>query len=291
MSHSTPNPADAGGSSMPSSSAPSPSPEGARLDRVTVMPFSEADRAAVYRAIETRRDVRAEFLPDPIDPALLRRLLEAAHRAPSVGFMQPWNFVVVRDPGTRARVHAAFASAHAAEAALFQGERAARYRALKLEGLREAPVHVVVTCDRDRCGPVVLGRSADPATDLYSCVCAVQNLWLAARAEGIGVGWVSILDKGQARAILGIPEAIEIVAYLCLGKVDQAFASPELEQRGWRARLPLDDLIFEDGWGRPAPVPLGRSARRSDVNDRVGIGVEAAPAGGAVEQADDRQAG
>lgn len=215
--------------------------------------FAAADRAAVYRAIETRRDVRGEFLPDPIEPATLRRLLEAAHRAPSVGFMQPWNFLVARDAGVRARIHAeAFATAHEREAASFEGERGRLYRSLKLEGLREAPVHVVVTCDRDRCGPVVLGRSADPATDLYSCVCAVQNLWLAARAEGIGVGWVSILDKARLKIILGIPERIEIVAHLCVGHVARAFATPELEQRGWRDRLPLDELIFEDAWGRRA---------------------------------------
>lgn len=264
MSHSTLFPAEAGDLRAPDLSRPSDPADGPSFDRVAVEPFSPSDRAAVYRAIETRRDVRAEFLPDPIDPAVLRRLLEAAHRAPSVGFMQPWNFVVLRDPTTRARVHEAFATAHAAEAALFEGERAARYRELKLEGLREAPVHVVVTCDRDRCGPVVLGRSADPATDLYSCVCAVQNLWLAARAEGIGVGWVSILDKDRVRAILGIPEAIEIVAYLCLGKVEQAFASPELEQRGWRKRLPLDALLYEEAWGRPSS--LSGSAGRADVD-------------------------
>jgi len=218
-------------------------------------PFPEADRAAVYRAIETRRDVRGQFLPDPIEPALLRRLLEAAHRAPSVGFMQPWNFVVVRDRAVHARVHEAFGRANAAAARLFPDAAGEKYRALKLEGLREAPVHVVVTCDRERCGPVVLGRTHDPAMDLYSCVCAVQNLWLAARAEGIGVGWVSIFEKRDLREILGIPEAIEIVAYLCLGKVDKLHASPELEQRRWRSRLALDDLVFEDEWGKRMARP------------------------------------
>lgn len=237
-----PNPPEEGG---PVSSAPC-----ADLRFVDVGPFSEADRAAVYRAIETRRDVRNQFLPDPVPDAVLRRLLEAAHRAPSVGFMQPWNFVVVRDAGLKAAVHAAFERANGEAAGLFAEEAGARYRALKLEGLREAPVHVVVTCDRDRCGPVVLGRTHDAAMDLYSCVCAVQNLWLAARAEGIGVGWVSIFDKGDLRAILGIPERIEIVAYLCLGKVEKLHSSPELEQRRWRARLALDELVFEDGWGR-----------------------------------------
>lgn len=225
------------------------------LHFVDAGPFSPADRAAVYRAIETRRDVRDQFRPDPIPDDVLRRLLEAAHRAPSVGFMQPWNFVVVRDVGVKAEVHAAFARANAAATELFADAARARYRSLKLEGLREAPVLVVVTCDRDRCGPVVLGRTHDSAMDLYSCVCAVQNLWLAARAEGIGVGWVSIFEKADLRAILGIPEAIEIVAYLCLGTVATLHASPELEQRGWRSRLPLDELIFEDGWGRRGVRP------------------------------------
>ncbi len=229
--------------------APTPSST-ADLQFVEVGPFGDADRAAVYRAIETRRDVRDQFLPDPVPPDVLRRLLEAAHRAPSVGFMQPWNFLLVRDFDLRARVHGAFLSANAEAAGLFADEAGERYRALKLEGLREAPLHLVVTCDRDRCGPVVLGRTHDPAMDLYSCVCAVQNLWLAARAEGIGVGWVSILEKAELRAILAIPEAIEIVAYLCLGRVERLHSSPELEQRRWRSRLALDDLIFEDGWGR-----------------------------------------
>ena len=228
----------------------SPSSPPSEFEHVDFAPFAAAERDAVHRAIATRRDVRGEFHPDPIAPDVLRRLLEAAHRAPSVGFMQPWNFVVVRSPDEKARLHAAHLEAHAVEASLFEGDRATQHRRLKLAGLDRAPVVVVVTCDRDRCGPVVLGRTADPATDLYSCVCAVQNLWIAARAEGIGVGWVSILDKGRVRAILGIPDRIEIVAVLCLGHVREAFASPELEQRGWRRRLPLDELIFEDGWGR-----------------------------------------
>lgn len=220
------------------------------LDFVEAGPFSEAERAAVYRAITTRRDVRNEFLPEPIPDAVLRRLLMAAHHAPSVGFMQPWNFVMVRDAAVRARIHQAFQSANAVAATLFEPDVGARYRGLKLEGLAEAPIHLAVTCDRDRCGPVVVGRTHDPAMDLYSSVCAVQNLWLAARAEGIGVGWVSIFDKSDLRTILGIPEAIEIVAYLCLGKVERLHSSPELEQRRWRARLSLDDLVYEDAWGR-----------------------------------------
>ncbi|MDQ0468718.1 5,6-dimethylbenzimidazole synthase [Labrys wisconsinensis] len=213
-------------------------------------PFSDAERAALYRAIETRRDVRGEFLPRPVPDAVVRRLLEAAHHAPSVGLMQPWNFLMIRSPDTRERVRQAFEAANAEAAALFTGERAALYRALKLEGIRTAPLNICVTCDRARGGPVVLGRTHNPDMDLYSTVCAVQNLWLAARAEGIGVGWVSIFDEGRMRAILGIPAGIAIVAYLCVGYVDRLHDRPELEVRRWAKRLPLDDLVFSEAWGR-----------------------------------------
>jgi 5,6-dimethylbenzimidazole synthase len=249
---------------MPHETVPPPAgapyavpPRPAALDFVEARPFDAVDRAAVYRAITSRRDVRNEFLADPLPDELVRRLLEAAHHAPSVGFMQPWNFLLVRDPATRGRVYEAFLAADAEAAAMFEPAVGTLYRTLKLQGLVEAPVHVVVTCDRDRCGPVVIGRTHDPAMDLYSCVCAVQNLWLAARAEGIGVGWVSIFDKRELKAILGIPEAIEVVAYLCLGRVDRLHSTPELAQRGLRDRLPLDDLIFEGAWGRPPAAPLG----------------------------------
>src|SRR5947209_16666978 len=180
--------------------------------------FSQAEREAVYRAIFERRDCR-RFLPDTLPDDLVARLLAAAHRAPSVGFMQPWNFLLVRSEATRARVKAAFDRANAEAAAQFAGERGDRYRSLKLEGIVDSPLNVCVTCDRTRHGPVVLGRTAQPETDLYSTVCAVQNLWLAARAEGVGVGWVSIIEIDELRAILGIPPHVVPVAYLCLGRV------------------------------------------------------------------------
>lgn len=213
--------------------------------------FSTAERAAVYRAIHTRRDVRSQFRPDPIGEAVLRRLLEAAHHAPSVGFMQPWNFIVVTDAAVKAQVRAAFDRANAAEAAMFPDARRALYSAIKLQGISEAPVNLCITCDRSRGGPVVLGRTHNRDTDLYSTVCAVQNLWLAARAEGIGVGWVSIFHDADLRAILGLPDHVVPVAYLCLGHVRELHAEPELQARGWARRLALDDLIFADGWGRP----------------------------------------
>lgn len=210
--------------------------------------LSDQDRRGLYRAILGRRDVRGQFLPDPVAPDVLARILVAAHHAPSVGFMQPWSFVLVRSAEQRARVKAAFDRANAEAALMFEGERADKYRALKLEGILDAPVNLCVTCDRDRAGPVVLGRTHMPEMDLYSTVCAVENLWLAARAEGLGVGWVSIIDPGALRAILGLPERVVPVAYLCLGKVSHFLAQPELQDRGWRRRLPLEDLVAFDGW-------------------------------------------
>lgn len=215
---------------------------------VRAAPFSHAERAAVYRAIETRRDVRDQFLPDPLPDDLVRRLLEAAHNAPSVGFMQPWNFVLVRAEETKRRMHAAFERANAEAVAMFSGERQEQYRNLKLEGVLKAPLSICVTCDPTRGGAVVLGRTHNPRMDVYSTVCAVQNLWLAARAEGVGVGWVSIFHDSDIRAILGIPDPIEIVAWLCLGYVDELYCEPELAVKGWRQRLPLDGLVFEECW-------------------------------------------
>ncbi|ABR60404.1 5,6-dimethylbenzimidazole synthase [Sinorhizobium medicae] len=211
--------------------------------------FSPDERAAVYRAIETRRDVRDEFLPAPLPEELIARLLAAAHQAPSVGFMQPWNFVLVRRDEARDKIWHAFQRANEEAAQMFSGERQAKYRSLKLEGIRKAPLSICVTCDRTRGGAVVLGRTHNPQMDVYSTVCAVQNLWLAARAEGVGVGWVSIFHESEIKAILGIPEHIQIVAWLCLGFVDKLYREPELAAKGWRERLPLKDLVFEEGWG------------------------------------------
>ena len=169
--------------------------------------------------------------------------------------MQPWSFLVVRDQEMRRRVHDAFVKAHAEAAMMFPEEKRNVYRALKLEGIMEAPINICVTCDRDRAGPVVIGRTHIPAMDLFSSVCAVQNLWLAARAEGLGVGWVSIFDNKVVQHVLGIPENIVPVAYLCVGKVKFYHCRPELECAGWRPRLPLDSLVHFDRWGRQDAEP------------------------------------
>jgi 5,6-dimethylbenzimidazole synthase len=211
--------------------------------------FSQEERDAVYRAIFERRDVRDEFLPDDVPQETLLRILNAAHHAPSVGFMQPWNFLVIRDAAQRARVRDAFLHAVELEEKQIPQERRDQYRSLKLQGIVKAPVNICVTCDRTRFGATGLGRSQQPHMDLLSTACAVQNLWLAARVEGVGVGWVSILREEDLREILGVPEGVAIVAYLCVGRVEQTYARPELEVKRWAKRLPLQELIFEERWG------------------------------------------
>jgi 5,6-dimethylbenzimidazole synthase len=221
---------------------------------VPVTAFSEEDRAAVYRAIFTRRDVRSQFTDRPIADEVLHRLLSAAHSAPSVGFMQPWNFLILRGTAIRQQLYNAFAAANAEAVAMFPEERRSLYSDLKLQGLLQAPVTLCITCDRNRGGPVVLGRTHAPEMDLYSTVCAVQNLWLAARAEGIGVGWVSIFREGDLARLLALPDRVVPVALLCLGHVEELYDQPELQIKGWAKRIPLEDLIFEETWGRSATL-------------------------------------
>ena len=222
--------------------------------------FSCEEREAVYRAIFERRDVRKDFLPHLIPEETLRRILLAAHHAGSVGYMQPWDFLVIRHAETKRVVKNLFMQANDAAALQYRGEKSERYRGLKLEGIQEAPINICVTCTRDRGGPSVLGRATVPETDLYSTCCAIQNLWLAARAEGIGVGWVSILDYDALKEILGIPRSVWIIAYLCVGYVNGFADQPDLEKAGWRQRVPLDQLVHYEAWGN-------RTGHRSGVSD------------------------
>ncbi len=209
--------------------------------------FSPEQRSGLYRAIYERRDIRV-FRNDPVPPDMLARILRAAHHGPSVGFMQPWDFILVSDVETRVRVKDLFERERQAAAQFFDHSRRSQYLSLKLEGIMEAPVNLCVTCDPTR-GEEVLGRNSVPETDLYSTCCAVQNLWLAARAEGLGVGWVSILKLPRLRRILGIPPHVVPVAYLCLGYPVEFHARPVLQAVGWRDRLPLSDLVHYEGWG------------------------------------------
>ena len=211
--------------------------------------FTAEAQAAIYQAIFSRRDVRGQFLPKAVPDDVLSRIITAAHYAPSVGFMQPWNFLVVQSDEIKRKVHAAFAEAHAEAAEMFEGDKRATYKTLKLEGIVESPVGICITCDRERAGPVVVGRTHIKTMDLYSSVCAVQNLWLAARAEGLGVGWVSIFNQAALQDALGIPKGITPIAYLCVGYVSHFFAKPELEAAGWLPRLPIEDLVYFNRWG------------------------------------------
>ena len=210
--------------------------------------FPEEQRAGLYRAIHERRDVRSQFLPDPIAPDVLARLLQAAHHAPSVGFMQPWDFIVIDSIEVKRAVKALYDDANAEAANHYSNERAAQYRRLKLEGIVDSPINLCITCDRQRGGPHVLGRNTMLETDLFSTCLAVQNLWLAARAEGIGVGWVSIVEPVRLAQTLKLPAHVYPVAYLCLGYVSEFLPKPELEIAGWRSRLPLEQLLHGNTW-------------------------------------------
>lgn len=210
--------------------------------------FTDDERSAVYKAIMLRRDIRRQFESAPIPQDVLVRILSAAHHAGSVGFMQPWDFIVVENRETRQRVRDSFLLERDRSAQFYEGERKELYLSLKLEGILESALNLCVTCDRTRGGPHVLGRSTILETDLYSTCCAVQNLWLASRAEGIGVGWVSILDPQQLSIILRLPDHVVPVAYLCLGYVREFPDSPELQHAGWRQRIPLSELVHFNTW-------------------------------------------
>jgi len=201
----------------------------------------------VYEAIYSRRDIR-KYRPGPVADDVLLRILGAAHHAGSVGFMQPWNFIVVRDPGLRTEVKRSFERENARAAENYTGERRELYGSLKLEGILESALNLCVTCDRTR-GGKVLGRNTILETDLFSTCLAVQNLWLAARAEGVGIGWVSILDNAELSRLLELPEHVVPVAYLTAGYPEAFPDKPLLESVGWRERLPLEDLVYYERYG------------------------------------------
>jgi 5,6-dimethylbenzimidazole synthase len=225
--------------------------------------FSTADRDLIQRVIHARRDIR-HFTSAPIPDRVLSRILGAAHAAPSVGLMQPWDFILVNSPDTRRRIRASFESVNEGEKAKLDGaERGQLYGSLKLEGILEAPVNIAVTCDHSRGGPFVLGRAPMPQTAAFSVCLAIENLWLAARAEGIGVGWVSILDKAAVEQILGLPERVELIAYLCVGYPVAFGANPMLEEAGWRKRARLETVVHQERWGAPADAEDLRDAREA----------------------------
>lgn len=205
--------------------------------------------AALYDVIERRRDVRAEFSSEPMPDGSLDRVLGAAHAAPSVGLSQPWDFVLVRDPGTRDRFHAHVEAERTTYAASLPAERRATFDRIRIEGIREAALGVVVTYDPARGGPQVLGRHAIDDAGLYSTCLAIQNLWLAATAEGLGLGWVSFYREEFLADLVGLPAGIRPIAWLCLGPVTRMQETPDLERHGWRRRRPLSDAVHHETWG------------------------------------------
>ncbi|MFD7878456.1 nicotinate-nucleotide--dimethylbenzimidazole phosphoribosyltransferase, partial [Streptomyces sp. NPDC059766] len=214
--------------------------------------FAEAEREAVLRVIRERRDIRNGFRNDPIPHEVLLRVLEAAHTAPSVGHSQPWDFVVIRSAETRRTMHELAMRQREAYAKSLPKGRAKQFREMKIEAILDTPVNVVVTADPTRGGRHTLGRHTQPQMAPYSAALAVENFWLAARAEGLGVGWVSFFDEREMVRALGLPDHLEVVAYLCVGYVDEFPEEPELMQAGWSKRRPLSWVVHEETYGRRA---------------------------------------
>jgi 5,6-dimethylbenzimidazole synthase len=206
---------------------------------------------SLYEVVHRRRDTRAEFTGEEIAPDVLRRVLTAAHAAPSVGLSQPWDFVLVRDESIRRAFRDHVQAERSVFSAQLDEERAEVFSRIKVEGVMESSLGIVVTYDPDRGSPAVLGRHAIADAGLYSVCLAIQNLWLAATEEGLGVGWVSFYREDVLRRLLDIPARVRPVAWLCVGPVRSLPDTPDLERHGWRTRLPLDDVLHHDRYRRP----------------------------------------
>ncbi|MBA0050762.1 nicotinate-nucleotide--dimethylbenzimidazole phosphoribosyltransferase [Streptomyces sp. AJS327] len=246
---------DAAGPTAPeeTATADAPDAEPVAAERGAPAPgFADDERAAVHRLMRERRDIRNGFRADPIPHEVLLRVLEAAHTAPSVGHSQPWDFVVIRSEETRRAMHELAQRQREAYAQSLPKARAKQFKELKVEAILDTPVNIVVTADPTRGGRHTLGRHTQPQMAPYSSALAVENLWLAARAEGLGVGWVSFFDEREMVRALELPEHLEVVAYLCVGYVDEFPPEPELAQAGWSKRRPLSWVVHEESYGRRA---------------------------------------
>ena len=236
--------------SRPGANLQSPEPESQVLQSRNDKRFTPQDADLLKTILRHRRDIRGNrFLPDPISDAELEQLLDAALYSPSVGFSQPWEFLVIRDPQTKLRVQQVFKRENESAAEQFQESKRQDYSRLKLDGITEAPVNLAVFYHPAE-GPV-LGQTSMPEMGLYSVVCAVQNIWLMARAMNIGVGWVSILDPDNIKRILQVPDNRRLVAYLCVGRVSEFPDSPELEALSWEKRKSRRALVYQDVFANP----------------------------------------
>ena len=216
--------------------------------------FPAAERGALYDVIRARRDVR-RFRPDDVPAPVLTRILSAAHAAPSVGHSQPWRFIVVRDAARRERAALLADRERLRQAAQMEPDAARRLLDLQLEGIREAPLGVVVCCDRRTAAAGVLGRATFPDADMWSCAAAIQNLWLAARAEGLGLGWVTLFQPDDLADLVGLPDGVVTLGWLCVGWPDERPPAPGLERAGWSSRMPIDDVVFLDAWRETTAPP------------------------------------
>ncbi len=210
--------------------------------------FNEQEKDGLYKAIFSRRDVRSHFTSEPIDDEILTRILNATHHAPSVGFSQPWNFILIKNEETRKKIKESFILENKKAAELIEDPKKSKYLSLKLEGILESAINLCVTYDPTKFGPFVIGKTSIPEAGIYSVCCAIQNLWLASRAEGVGVGWVSILSNEELKKTLNLPAHIVPIAYLCLGHVTEFAEKPDLETKGWLSRLKLDDVVYYEKW-------------------------------------------
>ena len=267
----------------------------ARREAPRAWAFGEQERDAFYAAVLGRRDIR-RFRPDDLEPDVLERILSAAHAAPSVGHSQPWRFVVVRDADTRDRAALMADREWHRQAATFADRSGRQMLDLQLHGIRDAPVGVVVCCDRRTAAQGVLGRATFVDADMWSCACAIENLWLAARVEGVGTGWVTLFQPDELAALIGLPEGVETLWWLCLGWPDERPPEPGLERAGWSTRQPLSDVVLWERWHEddegplPPPSHLHAPEPASVVGARDAADLLLTPPGslGALDRAVDR---
>ena len=213
--------------------------------------ISKYEREGFYKILFSRRDVRSHFIKKDIPLATILRIINAAHHAPSVGYSQPWNFILIKEEKTRLKIKNSFLREHQKAIRLLENNKIKqnKYKSLKLEGILESNLNLCVTYDVTRFAPFIIGKTSIPETGIYSVCCAIQNLWLAARAEEIGMGWVSIISNRELKKILEIPKYIKPIAYLCLGYVSEFSQTPDLEKSKWLKRLALNEIIYLEKWG------------------------------------------